>query len=142
MKTHPLQIEVWGEDGEDLVSRGHHDPLTFLAAAVRYLKVDGLFYREAETPAARRELLSCGRTNCAGFYDQQARAGRAPGEIDWLDPEQAAGCRRLRKVEHEWWRWMPPHPPTGSEWDGMRYTRVEDGPGAGVFPVTILRGDA
>jgi hypothetical protein len=135
MKVHPLKIEAWGEDGEDLVSRGHHAPVAFLAAAVRYLREQGdISYQDTMTATQRRAVLSCGRHDCSGWFTDHPH-----GQVDWLDPDQAAGCRRLRKVKHEWWRWLPPRPDTGSEWDGMRYAKVVDGPGPGVFPVTIVR---
>lgn len=124
-KTYPLKIEIWGEDGEVLLSRGHHHPVAFLAAAVRHLREHGSWHIDGAggTRGERRELLTCGRWDC----------GNVPP--DPLGP----GCTRLREVEHEWRRWLPPHKPCGCEWDDLRFTRIEDGPGPGVFPVTVVR---
>jgi hypothetical protein len=133
-RIYPLKIEVWGEDGEELLSRGHHDPLVFLAAVVRHLRETGdVGYRDTMTREQRREVLTCGRTTCAGFWNDHPE-----GVTDWLDPVQVRGCQRLQKINHQWRRWLPPRPPTGSEWDDLRYTRIEDGPGVGVFPVTTI----
>ena len=127
--TYPLKIEIWGEDGEELLSRGHHDPTAFLAAVVRHLKADGM-----ETRTDRRAWLTCGRLDCAGYWNRVERP------IDWSDPAMLVGCTRIVKVVHQWRRWLPPHKPCGCEWDDLRYSRIVDGPGRGVFPVTAVRG--
>lgn len=123
-KTYPLKIEVWGEDGEELLSRGHHDPITFLAAVVRHLRETDATscLHDGQTSIGRRELLSCG-----ALYGCGHRPGR-----------QQQPCPALRPIEHQWRRWLPPHKPCGCEWDDLRYTRIVDGPGRGVFPVTVV----
>src|SRR5262245_3090265 len=124
-RTYPLKIEVWGEDGEELLSRGHHDPTAFLAACVRHLREQGSFYADAgSSRAERRELLTCGRWDC----------GNVPPDPLGLDSH----CTRLREVQYQWRRWLPPHKPCGCEWDDLRYTEIVAGPGRGVFPVTLV----
>ncbi|HEV8653315.1 MAG TPA: hypothetical protein VG276_28955 [Actinomycetes bacterium] len=39
-RAYPLKVERWGEDGELLLSRGHHEPRTFREAAQEFCVED------------------------------------------------------------------------------------------------------
>jgi hypothetical protein len=100
-----LAPELWGEDGDELVSRGHHPPLPFLLAGERLMR-------------------------------SEAQVSYSLGHSTLKD---AVISGRLRlDVRHEWRRVLPPGRPTGSEWDDLRYTQIVEGPGRGVFPVTVV----
>jgi len=51
---YPLKVQQWGEDGEVLLSKGHHPPCAFLRRAIRLLAHDG----GSDGRRAARELLA------------------------------------------------------------------------------------
>jgi hypothetical protein len=108
---YPLKVERWGEDGENVVSKGHHDPCAFLRRAIR--------------------LVAHGYT-----LDDE------PSEWDRAQAREMLATLDHDDVEHEWWRHSPSRDMgAGTEWEGMRFFKIVDGPGRGAFPVTVVRLD-
>lgn len=108
-RAYPLKVERWGEDGELLVSKGHHPPCAFLRRAIR--------------------LVAHGYT-----LDDQ------PSEWDRAQAREVLAVFDHDDVDHEWWRHKVSRDRgEGTEWEGMRFFKIVDGPGPGVFPVTVVR---
>lgn len=111
MKTYPLEVQRWGEDGEIVLSKGHHPACPFLRRAIR-LVAQGSRWHDPLIPwdRAREELR-----------EELAELGHDD-------------------VSHEWWRHSPSRDMgRGTEWEGMRYFKRVPGPGMGAFPVTVVR---
>lgn len=108
-RQYPLEVQRWGEEGELIVSKGHHPPCPFLRRAIR-LVTHG--YRLDDPPdhwtrGEAREML--------------ADLNHDDVQHEWWrhSPSRTMG--------------------RGTEWEGMRYFKAVAGPGRGAFPVTVVR---
>jgi len=109
MKSYLLDVQRWGEEGETVVSKGHHPACPFLRRAIR-LVAHG--YRLDDPPdqwtrdEAKEMLADLGHDDVAH---------------EWWRRSPSRGMGR------------------GTEWEGMRWFKVVPGPGRGAFPVTVVR---
>jgi hypothetical protein len=108
-RAYPLKVEIWGEDGEILVSKGHHPPCPFLRRAIR---------------SFRRGVRAA-----PGYY------GWDPDELRDLLTSLGHDDVRYEWWRHSPSRDMG----KGTEWQGTRYFQHVAGPGRGAFPVTVVR---
>jgi hypothetical protein len=108
-KVYPLKVERWGEEGEIILSRGHHPPCSFLRRAVRLVHREPLGFGDDDW----REV----------FADLFESAHHPHDTVNW----------------EWWRHSVSRDMGEGTEWEGMRYYTPVAGPGPGVFPVTVVR---